>query len=155
MKLIDKFRNEHIQTFLLWFSMFVLGAVADGFGFLNWILNVTGILLQIGAMVFLVIDFVILFDSGLLPSRKSVIINLLVIFVCLLLISICWNLQMTTFLITTSLFMLLNIIMAIIGMYRMTRVYIDIVETEKKEKAIVNPNGRIVDFFSNIIENFW
>ena len=149
MKMFEKFKNQHIQLFLLLFCMFAIGAVADGFGFFNWIINAVGIVLQIGAMTFIVVDFVLLFDSGLLASRKSVMINLFVIFISLVLLAVCWKLKMAAFLFTVGAFLLLNIIMLVIGLYRLSRLYVDVIDNEKKEKSITEPRGRFVDFFNN------
>lgn len=133
MKLIELSKNEKTQIFILPILMYILGALADCFGNLNWVLNITGILLQIGAMVLVIVNFVILFDSGILAARKAAIINLIIITVGLILISLCWKLNMNMFLVTTSIIVFLNLLMLLIAMYRMTRVYIEILKDEKKE----------------------
>jgi len=150
MKLIELLKTEKIQIFILPTLMYLLGALADGFGHLNWILNITGILLQIGAMVLLIVNFVILFDSGLLAARKAVIINLLIILVGLISLSLCWKLSMNTFLVTTSIIILINFIMLIVAMYRMTRVYMEIIKDEKKEKDIKDPKAKIISIIDYI-----
>lgn len=149
MKFIEKIRNKHVEIFMILFAIYLIGAVSDGFGFFNWLVNVVGIILQVAILPFILINHVVLFDSGLLPARRSVIINMSVIFVCLICTIVCWKLKMATFLFTSGTIILFNFIMLIFSIYRLTRVYMEVVNDEKKENNINTPRASIVEFFNN------
>ena len=56
---------------------------------------------------------------------------------------------MSAFLITGFILILLNFLMLIISMYRLTRVYMEVIEEEKKENNINSPKASITGFFKN------
>lgn len=150
MKLIELLKTEKSQTFILLIAMYLLGALADGFGYFNWVVNMIGFVLQFASLPFIVVNFIVLFDSGILPARRSAIINLISIFVILIFMIICWKLKMTPFLITSFILMLLNFVMLILSMYRLTRVYVEVIKEEKKKNNINNPRASITDFLKKI-----
>ena len=150
MKLIELLKTEKSQTFILLTAMYLLGALADGFGYFNWVVNMMGIVLQFAALPFIIINFIILFDSGILPARRSAIINLIFIFVILLFMILFWKLKMTAFLITSFILMLLNFIMLIVSMYRLSRLYIEVINDEKSKNNINAPRASITKFLKNI-----
>lgn len=149
MKIIDKIRNKHVEMFLLLTVIYVIGLVADGFGFFNWVVNALGIFLQIAALPFIIANLLLLFDSGLLPARRAAIINISVIFVLLSLIIICWKLKMTAFLITGFVIIWVNFVMLVFSMYRLTTLYIEVIKDDKKGKNITTPKGNITEFIKN------
>ena len=149
MKLMELFKSEKAHTFILLTLMYLLGILADGFGYFNWVVNMMGVVLQFASLAFIIVNFVILFDSGILPARKSAIINLMFIFFILLFMILFWKLKMSAFLITGFILILLNFLMLIISMYRLTRVYMEVIEEEKKENNINSPKASITGFFKN------
>ena len=146
MKLMELFKSEKAHTFILLTLMYLLGILADGFGYFNWVVNMMGMVLQFSSLAFIIVNFVILFDSGILPARKSAIINLMFIFFILIFMILFWKLKMSTFLITGFILILLNFLMLIISMYRLTRVYMEVIEEEKKENNINSPKASITGF---------
>jgi len=144
---MEKKENKHITQFLVLLVIYFVGALADGFGFINSGVNIIGIILQFAVLPFIIVNLVVLFDSGLIPARKLILLNMAVIFVALILIAICYKLKMAAFLITAFVIILLNIVMVITAMYRMTRLYIEVIEHQKTDKNINAPRGRIIDFF--------
>lgn len=150
MKLIELLKTEKSQTFILLTAMYLLGALADGFGYFNWVVNMMGIVLQFASLPFIIINFIILFDSGILPARRSAIINLIFIFVILLFMILFWKLKMTAFLITSFILVLVNFVMLIISMYRLTRVYMEVIDEEKNQNNINAPRASIIEFFNKI-----
>ena len=142
---IDKIKNEHLKTFILLIAMYLVGVLGDAFGYLNWVVNCIGIIVEIAAVIFILADYVILFDSGILPSRKAVIINLVAILISLIAITVSWYFKMVAFIVVMCLFVFANFVFLVVALYRMSVIYVETVKHEVKEKNINKPRAKISD----------
>ena len=133
LKLREKFKDENMQIYGLSVLVYLMGMLADGLGFLNSIINGAGIVLSLAGMVFIA-TLVVIWHTITHDYIKAFFINICYLLLGMLIILICYNLNMTAVVTTAIIFVLLNFILLIMDMYFIGYHYYKESERHEREK---------------------
>lgn len=101
--------KPYSAVYILLFVMFVIGAVSDGFGHINELVQLAGFLLEIISMTAIIAFLIIWFHYDKNANIKmAAILAVFNIIISLILISIFWSFPMFPFLFAMFSFMVVN-----------------------------------------------
>lgn len=147
MKIKETLKNSHSQQFMIAVIIYAMGFALDKFAQNNFFYNLIGIMLELLAMVYAGFNLLLLYDSGLISSRKACVINLITLS-CLILPIIFFSNFITIMMhLTIWLFIVFVVVMLVISLFRMTKLYAEVMNDERKAKETTNDTGEIFDWF--------
>lgn len=110
MKVKDK---DNVAMYICLGIMYILGAIADGIGHINWLINLSGIVFECAAMCFIIESMDLLYEHRLVNMKRLAVINIGSVMVGIIAISILWNCKMFFFFISMGAFIVTNIFVLI------------------------------------------
>lgn len=151
MKFKERLKNRHTQQFVIAVSIYAMGFALDKFAQNDFFYNLIGIILELLAMVYAGFNLLLLYDSGLVSSRKTCVMNLITL-ACLIVPIILFSSFMTIIMhLTIWIFIVFIVVMLVISLFRMTKLYVEVINDDRKMKETTNPTGKIFDWFDMII----
>ena len=147
MKFKETLKNSHTQQFLIAVIVYAMGFLLDKFAQNNFFFNLIGIGLEFIAMLYAGFNMLLLYDSGLVSSRKTTMINLITLMCCIIPIIFFIDFITIPASITLGIFILFALIMLCISLCQMTNLYVEVINDERKRKEITKDSGEIFDWF--------